>query len=589
MPRAWKFIWRPLLVLFVALCAREAFAQAAWPQYPLTGNEIERGPGFYISLPKLLASWFIFAAWVRTTDWISRDCKKLKLDYVKWNSTAFFTFAAAFPLHFLIPWYWAGVILLLAAYVGPLGAFCKLHNSLVADDEKVLTKRHLKKLVTQPFKKKDDGKEAVEFEYQKGPPIEFKPQGAENDRDNAARLINARQSPGFVPMKELLDDALKLRAHTFMLDYTREAVAARYQIDGVWHNREPRDRESGDMILAALKTLAGLDPAERRKKQEGQFQAEADGRKYRCELVSQGTKTGERALFSMIDIKHRHTSLLEMGMREKPREQLLEILGRDSGFVLLCAMPQGGLTSLIDATLEESDRLMRNYVAVEDKHHLEKDIENIEVTTYDSAAGETPDTALPGMIRKYPDVIVSRDLPNAETVEILCDQVLNEERLTFGGVRAKEAPEALLRVMMLKADPKKFAKAITVVVNQRMARKLCPSCKIGYEPTPDVLKKLGVPPGRVTQLFREKRPEDLQEKEEPCADCGGIGFQGRTGIFEMLVVDDKVREVLVKQPKLELVKKAARLAGMRSLQEEGIVLVAKGETSIPELMRVLKG
>jgi type II secretory ATPase GspE/PulE/Tfp pilus assembly ATPase PilB-like protein len=143
--------------------------------------------------------------------------------------------------------------------------------------------------------------------------------------------------------------------------------------------------------------------------------------------------------------------------------------------------------------------------------------------------------------------------------------------------------------MMLKADPKKFAKAITVVVNQRMVRKLCPSCKIGYEPTPDVLKKLGIPPGRVTQLFREKKPEDLQEKEEPCKDCGAIGFQGRTGIFEMLVVDDKIREVLVKQPKLELLKKAARLAGMRSLQEEGVVLVAKGETSIPELMRVLKG
>ena len=91
-------------------------------------------------------------------------------------------------------------------------------------------------------------------------------------------------------------------------------------------------------------------------------------------------------------------------------------------------------------------------------------------------------------------------------------------------------------------------------------------------------------------MYREPTPADLEEKKqkEPCQACGGLGYKGRTGIFEVLVVDDKVREVLIKQPKLELLKKAARLAGMRSLQEEGILLVAQGVTSVPELMRALK-
>lgn len=120
---------------------------------------------------------------------------------------------------------------------------------------------------------------------------------------------------------------------------------------------------------------------------------------------------------------------------------------------------------------------------------------------------------------------------------------------------------------------------------QRLIRKLCPDCKVGYTPPSDVLRKLGIPAGKVEQLYRPPKGDEI---EKPCKACQGLGYLGRTGLFELLVVNDKIREILIKQPKLPLLKEAARASRQRSLQEEGVLLVAQGTTSLQELTRVLK-
>jgi type II secretory ATPase GspE/PulE/Tfp pilus assembly ATPase PilB-like protein len=108
---------------------------------------------------------------------------------------------------------------------------------------------------------------------------------------------------------------------------------------------------------------------------------------------------------------------------------------------------------------------------------------------------------------------------------------------------------------------------------------------VAYEPPPDLLKRLGIPQGKVEALYRVPKPEEV---DKPCQACGGVGFFGRTGIFELLVVNDPIRQILLNQPKLDLVRQAARSAGMRTFQEEGVLLIAKGTTSLGELQRVLK-
>ena len=139
---------------------------------------------------------------------------------------------------------------------------------------------------------------------------------------------------------------------------------------------------------------------------------------------------------------------------------------------------------------------------------------------------------------------------------------------------------------LMKVPAQEFAACATAVVNQRLVRRLCDECKEAYTPPPDLLRKLGIPAGRVEVLYRPPQPS--AEDREVCSHCGGIGYRGRTSIFELLNVTDKLREALVKQPKLDVLRPLARKEGNRSLQEEGIVLVARGVTAVPELMRVLK-
>jgi type II secretory ATPase GspE/PulE/Tfp pilus assembly ATPase PilB-like protein len=128
------------------------------------------------------------------------------------------------------------------------------------------------------------------------------------------------------------------------------------------------------------------------------------------------------------------------------------------------------------------------------------------------------------------------------------------------------------------------------VINQRMIRKLCEKCREAYMPTDDTLKKLGIPAGKVQAFYRPPSPPpEGQQAPPPCDECLGIGYKGRTAIFELLPVDDGVRKALQSMPKVEAIRAAARRAGMRSLQEEGIMMVVKGTTSLQELMRIMKG
>ena len=308
-------------------------------------------------------------------------------------------------------------------------------------------------------------------------------------------------------------------------------------------------------------------------------------------LTCQGTQTGERAVIEF-EVKGIHLATLDdLGMRAKMQEQLKEVLNRPKGFVILSAIPAGGLRTTTKVVLFSLDRFIREFAAVEDESNRYDDTENIAVHTYPGKAGQSPADILPRVFRTQPNVVVIRDLVNAKTVKAICDEVEAEPRMVISTVRAKDCAEALLRVYAIEKEPiPEFRDQVTAILSQRLVRKLCNKCKEPYSPPPDMLKQLGLPADKVKAFYRPPTSKVGEEdKREICRECGGVGYLGQTAIFELMVVEDLVRRTLAATPKLDALRMAARKSGTKSLQEEGILMVVRGATSLPELMRVLKG
>ncbi len=569
----WLFVLASAAAL-VALDAQSLFAAGPATAWPPGGGTFSRGAGAYLSPWKILATWVLFATWVGTTDWVSRDAQSLKLRHALWNPIVFFSFFVALLLLWLIPLFSVGFVLLLVTFVGPLSAYIVVRDkAVISPYDKIMSAKHARRWVAQKVSKIGIKMEGADVDPRaQGPDVQFSAVGGATERDNNVNLLTARQSPAYLPARELIDDALQQRATHIMLDYTSTSVGLRHQVDGAWHERAPLDRDMGDLQLAVFKGLSALKIEDRRSRQSGTFDIQSGKEKYTCKISSQGTKTGERVLLQIESRKLTFKTVEDLGMRTKMYEQVEAIL-QQPGLLIFSSLPGGGLTTTLDVVLSTTDRYMRSFVSVADAGKPDRDIENVHLTTFSSASGETPATVLPKLIRTYPDVIVVRDVADLETLAILCEQV-SEKRLMITSTRAREAVEALLRVMMLKIPPADFAPAVTAVLNVRLIRKLCEKCKEGYAPPAEVLKQLGLPAGRIEALYRPPtQPIDPKHPEVVCDQCDGIGYFGRTGIFELLTVDDDIRNVLTTAPKVENLRAVARKAKHRSLQDEGILLV----------------
>ena len=228
-----------------ALAAEES---NTWPALPFT-----RGPGAYLSPWKILACWFLFLAWVRSTDWISTDAQAFKLKYGMWNPIAYASFLVALVLFWLLPLFPLGFALMAIAWLVPLAVYIRQRNAAVPAYDKVLTPKHLRSYSAKKLNAigiKVEG--ADEDPRDAGPQVKLTALGGADERANNVNLLTARQSAGWRPARELIDDAINQRSTHIMLDYTAESVAVRYQVDGVWLDRAPMDRPTRRRPLGGI-------------------------------------------------------------------------------------------------------------------------------------------------------------------------------------------------------------------------------------------------------------------------------------------------------------------------------------------------
>lgn len=429
-----------------------------------------------------------------------------------------------------------------------------------------------------------------------GPPVEFKATTGGGE-ENQTAMIRCRQSPGIVPAKHIMAQALMGDASRIVFDYSAQAVAMQLEVDGIWENMPIIDRQNGDMMLAIFKTLAHLDPAERQNKQTGEFTAKLETIEKICSFESYGTQTGERVLIKFRVKKDPLKTLGDLGCRDATLNSFKRWIGvhQEDGEtvtkgLLIVSAPEngGGLSTAWRCALSAADRYMRDFVAFEPDGSNETNVENISINHYGSESGIEGIPQMEKAILREPDGLVVPEVSDPSMLELLLDQIRTMDRMAVVSVRANSAAEALAKVCAIGAPSEKLAETFLCSLNMRLARRLCGNCKQPFLPHPQLLQQLGLPQTHVQELYQNYQPNPAEMGEiPPCPKCSGRGFRGRVGLFELLESNDQIRQAIISQPNTATFHQIAEQSGMVSLRQDGVVQLAQGVTSIQELQRAL--
>ncbi len=430
--------------------------------------------------------------------------------------------------------------------------------------------------------------------WQLANPVTLTPDIADKSQQQAV-LITVRQGDGLPIASGQLGHAIASRATHLMLDYSQTACAIRYQIDGQWEAMTPLAREFADPMLIALKQICQLNPADRRSAQSGRCEAKLNKDKYRLTLQSQGTASGERVLIRLEAESIPFSKLSELGMRDTMIEHFREALNSENSTVMIGAPRGMGLSTTWHIALNTADRLIRDFQSLEPEDKKEPEIINVSPNFY-GGSGPEPAELIRKMILKEPDVFVFPGIPDEESLLAALNQAENNEKQVIARVPAASAIECCVKFCaQYPKAAKHFASTVKAVLNQRIVRRLCDDCKQSFQPSPALLKKLGIPPGRVGALYQQfvmppiEQQVDANGKPapiEPCQTCQARGFLGRVGIFELLRPGPQFRAALLKTQDVAQLTKIAQAEGFRGLQAEAILAVARGLTSIEEIRRV---
>jgi general secretion pathway protein E len=582
-PRGGKALWLTGIVL-VLVMAEPAFASATFP----------RGTGFYYNPYKIVFFLAVYFSWIATCGWVSRDIDKLESPATLWTTLLLAAGLLGMAVVWVFPVFWVALFLFLAGYVGAALLYLKVRDGMVEPEHRLLTQENLRRLLRRhlrvSFPKRSrssqvDGLDDLE-EAEADAPAEIRfisrSAGGRDEDSGEDRTSRLQDSKGYRAAQAMIDAALKRRTTDVHLEPGEDNMSVRYRIDGMMANQEPLNRALGEAVLNVFKVIADLNITERRKPQDGAFSAEVDGRPVEFRVATAGSVNGEKMVIRVLDSSQQLLSLSQLGMRDKMRDQVLSLIKQPHGMFLACGPTGSGKSSSLYACLNEIDRYQQNVITIENPVEYRLDhVTQIEVS---EKAGKTFAGELRSILRQDPDVILLGEIRDKETAEIAC-QAAQTGHMVFSTLHANDSVTAIGRLIDLGVEPFKLGTALSGILSQRLVRLLCPTCKKHYKPDPELLKKAGLPVDKI-KFFH--RPPNADERTDICPDCAGSGYSKRTGIFELLVLNDRIREMIKDKPNLQAIKQEAVKNGMRYLYEDGMRLVIEGKTSLKELMRVSK-
>ncbi|MEX0670905.1 MAG: ATPase, T2SS/T4P/T4SS family [Pirellulales bacterium] len=576
----------------LAVPAAAADTAAGWPAV-MPQDWDTRGAGGGLAILPAAIYWLVILGWMRSVDWVSRDATKHKFTPAFWGAACGMPLFVVALLAWWVPSVVGGLVLLLVAWLAPVITYSLIRNTSLPPAEQVLTVGHARRIVAglvQPL--------GIEFdaEFDEGdvlPQVQLAAVGGKDAAENAARLEAATKLPGFEEARKTMLAAVMARAATLVIDCEPAGMGARHEVDGVWEKpriRQPpksrKDKESwveaqksslgvGQAVVAALKTLGGL-PAAARDAKATPFLLEVDGKARNCRLSVRAQPTGEQLVIQLEPPATAFKKLADLGMPGPLAEQLIGLTAVERGLILVSSPPATGLTTTFDMLVQSADRLLRDFISLEDAALPPREIQNVKPVPFDARTGVSPLDALASVLRTYPNVILTRDVRDKALVAELV-KLADADKLVIMSLKASDAADAITRILACGVPPQLLATTLVGSLSQRLVRKLCPKCREEYPPPVELLARLRLTPEQLPHL-RKASPHG-------CRLCGGTGYMGRTAIHE-LASGLTFRKAIAAGADTAIVRKAAIQDGMKQLRDAGMALVLEGVTSLEELQRV---
>jgi len=534
--------------------------------------------GAYISLFKLLPVILLLLIFLRLTTWIDKDAERAHLPREIINSLMFIVGIAGFIIFFFIPSFAIAFSVLFGVIALDIGIYLILRSQKVGlGDLQGEFRQFLRNLGKGKAKVVEAEEGEVQFIKKNNDALE---PPASDDSSRA----------GYDAAQIILAGPLHKNAERIEVRPLNEGMAGvTFTVDGYPYNAASLSRAAAASAITFLKKLAAMDVNDKRKPQAGNTKVILDGKRNELEVATAGTTAGETLRVTVDPKKKSPFTLDNLGFSTEQLKSIRTLLDDNKGIVLVAAPKTQGLTTLLHTIIRAHDAFVHHIQTVE--HAPKEDLEGITVNKLSAAASPAEEfKQVEWVCSQIPDVLLVDEITNPQSARELI-KFSREGRRVYLGVRAGTTFEALEQWRKLVGDDKAATDHLRMIIAGRVVRRLCMACKVGYAPDPESLRKLNMDPNRVTQLFQARTQPLRDPKGNPmtCDFCVDLRFKGRFGVYEVFNIDDEVRSAVLAGGTLNQLKTIFRKLRGRYLQEMALAQVEAGETSVQEVLRVLKG
>jgi type IV pilus assembly protein PilB len=402
----------------------------------------------------------------------------------------------------------------------------------------------------------------------------------EDPAEAAAKALaaEAEDAVNAAPVVKLLNyiilQAVKDKASDIHLEPFEHDFKVRYRVDGVLYELEPPPPHLAVALISRVKVKSGLDIAETRLPQDGRIDMTIAGRSIDLRVSTLPTMFGESCVMRILDRTVVSLDLSQVGLRPDELQTFRGFLARPHGIILVTGPTGSGKTTTLYSALNEANDIQVKIITTEDP--VEYDLAGIVQVQINEEIGVTYSRCLRSILRQDPDMILVGEIRDKETAGIAIEAALTGH-VVFSTVHTNDAPLAVTRMIDVGVEPFLLAATLEAIVAQRLVRRVCTGCKVMYDPSDEVLMELSL------------KPQDVVGKQfaygKGCEACHFTGMKGRTAIFEILEMSDRIREMILEGAATDAIRTTAREQGMRSLRDAGLLAIFDGVTTVEEVLR----